>query len=157
MYENFYKFISKTKQGFRVDKDGECYGTFKDLPTALFERDRLKAVDWDWEAYVHLPDSYNNYIHIKLPPFEKNPTYISCERECWVVRDKSSQKHRGRYETLEEAKKVALIYNANVSHKNKGYSVRRWMNGKSHFFGRYKTYEEAEKRVEELERNNWRK
>lgn len=158
MYENFYKFIFKSTQGYRVTKENEDYGTFPDLATALFERDRLESVDWDWEAYVHLPELNNPYIHIDLPPFSKRPSYISHERECWVVRDKGArQKHRGRYKTLDEAKKVALIYNANVSHKNEGFSVRRRINGKSTFFGRYRTWEEAEKRVKELEANNWSK
>lgn len=158
MYDNFYKYISQAGDGYRIIKDNQDYGTFPDLATALFERDRFKSVNWSWDAYVQLPEVPNNYIHIDLPPFKKEPSYISHEKECWIVRDKGkNQRHRGRYKTLEEAKKVAMIYNGNVSHKSEGFCVRKWIGGKNRFFGRYSTWEDAEKRVDELKRNNWRK
>ena len=156
MYENFYKYIYKSTQGYRVVKDNEDYGTFKDLATALFERDRFKSVDWDWDLYVQLPDLNNPYLHIELPPYKNEPKYISHEKEHWIVRDKGGNRtYRGRYMTLEEAKTVARIYDGNITHKNEGFCVRRHINGKSTFFGRYRTWEDAEKRVEELKQNNW--
>lgn len=157
MTGTFYRNIKKSTQGYRVVKKGECYGSFPDLATALFERDRLIAVDWDWDDYVNLPDQYNNYIHVNLPPFENEPSYISVEKEHWIVRDKITQKYRGRYNTLEEAKRVARIYDGNISHKKQGFAVRRHIDGVSVYFGRYKTWEEAKERVEELKKNDWRK
>lgn len=157
-YKSFYRYISKKKNIFIIRKDGEYFGSYKNVEDALYERDRLIQVDWDVDLWVGLAETNNAYYQITLPPFEHTSTYISEEKECWVVRDKGrNQTYRGRYSSLEEAKKVALIYNANVSHKNKGYCVRRHLNGKNRYFGRYKTREEAENRVKELEKNGWTK
>lgn len=157
-YRNFYRFISKRGNSFVIRKDGEYYGSYQNIEDALYERDRLVQIDWDVDLWVGLAETNNPYYQITLPPFDREATYISEENECWVVREKGkNQKYRGRYHSLEEAKKVALIYNANVSHKNKGFCVRRNIDGKSTYFGRYRTREEAEKRVKELEKNGWKK
>lgn len=37
------------------------------------------------------------------------------------------------------------------------YMIRKTINGKSVFFGQYKTFEEAAKRRDELVKNNWRR
>lgn len=157
-YRNFYRYIEKRGNRYFIRKDNEYYGSYSRLEDALYERDRLIQVGWDVDLWVNLAETINGYIHIDLPPFNHDPSYISVEKECWVVRDKGKNpRHRGRYPTLEEAKKVALIYDGNISHKREGYSVRRFMNGKSEYYGRYKTRDEAESRVEELKMNGWKK
>ena len=143
---------------YRIQKDGEIYGAYKRLEDALYERDRLIAVDWDWDLSLELPETPNNYIHIDLPPFNHQPTHITVDKECWVVRSRGkSQRYYGRYSSEEEAMKVARIYDAKVSHKNKAYRVQRRIDGRTQYFGRYKTLEEAEERVKQLEKNEWRK
>lgn len=115
-------------------------------------------VDWDLDLSMELPETINGYIHITLPPFDHKPSYISCISEHWRVYGKGKiRKYLGKYPTLEEAKKVAMIYNANISHIRKRYEVRRTINHKKVYFGQYKTYEEAQRRVEELEKNGWKK
>ena len=157
-YKGFYRYIFKIDNLYYIIKDGENYGGYKRVEDALYERDRLMAVDWDWDLSLELCETNNNYIHITLPPFNHQPSYITIDNECWVVRGKGrEQRYYGRYPTEEEARKVAMIYNANITHKNKAYRVQRRINGKTRYFGRYQTIEKAQERVKELEKNMWRK
>jgi len=155
-YESFYRYISKKGENlFEIHNGKESFGTYRRLADALYERDRLVAVDWDIDKYVEMPDTINGYIHIELPPFEKNPTYISEDKEYWEVRNRKTQKHRGNYSTLEEAQRVARIYNGIICHKKPAYRVQKRINGRTKYFGRFKTYEEAEQRVKELMESDW--
>lgn len=155
-YESFYRYIFKTNGNYRIIRKGEDFGTYSKVEDALYERDRLMAVDWDWDRYMELPETINGYIHITLPPFDREFSFISEDRECWVVRDSGKeQRYRGTYFSEEEANKVARIYNSRVSHKRKAYRVQRRIKGRTKYFGRYKTYEEAQRRVEELEMCDW--
>lgn len=156
-FKSFYRYIVKHKNSYQIIKDNEKYGSFLRLEDALYERDRLIAVDWNWDLYMELAETPNNYYGIELPPFNHEPSHITVDNECWVVRDKGkNQKYRGRYSSFDEAKTVARIYNANISHKKKAYRVQRRLNGKTKYFGRYKSLEDAERRVKELESNGWR-
>ena len=156
-YESFYRYIHQRGNSYEIVKGGEKFGTYRTLADALYERDRLIAVDWDWDLSMELPETINGYIHIKLPPFT-HTTHITHDSECWVVRNRGrKQEYRGTYYTEEEAKEVARIYNASISHKNEAFRVQKRINGTTVYFGRYKTYEEAKKRVKELERNGWKK
>ena len=155
-YKNFYRYIVLQNGSYHIIKDNEKFGSYRRLADALYERDRLIAVDWDWDLSMELPETPNNYIHIDLPPFNHMPRHITHDKECWVVRSRGKeQKHYGRYPTEEEAIRVARIYSANIAHKNPAYRVQKRINGKTRYFGRYKTLEEAEERVRELERNDW--
>lgn len=157
-YKGFYRYISKVGNSYRIVKDNEDYGTFSTLADALYERDRLIAVDWDLDLAMELPETINGYIHIDLPPFNHEPTYIHNETEHWVVRGKGArQRYYGTYYSKEEAERVAMIYNANITYVPQKFSVYKKINRKEEFFGRYKNIEEAQARVEELKRNNWRK
>lgn len=157
-YDSFYRYIRKENDKYWLIKNSERFIDCKTLEEALYERDRFENVGWDWDKYVQLPHTPNNYIHIDLPPFHHKPRYVSVENECWVVNGpRPRRKYYGTYQTLEEAKKVAKIYNAHISHKKKAYKVYRTINGKKQYFGRYPTRELAEKRVEELDKNGWKK
>lgn len=155
-YSSFYRYIYERNGSYEIIKDNEKYGTYNTLADALYERDRLEAVDWDWDLSMELPETINGYIHIQLPPYNHKGSNITYDKEHWVVRGKGRRaKYYGTYYTEEEAKKVALIYNAKISHRNSAYRVQRRVDGKTTYFGRYKTYEEAEERVKELEKNGW--
>ena len=155
-YKSFYRHIVKVGNSYAIQRKGEKYGTYSTLADALYERDRLMAVDWDWDKSMELPETINGYIHIDLPPFEHKSSYITEDKECWVVRNKGKhQKYRGTYYTEEEAVNVARIYNGTISHKKKAYRVQKRINGRTRYFGRFKTYEEAESKVKELERSDW--
>ena len=157
-YKSFYRYIVKEGNTFFIMKGKEKYGSFRRVEDALYERDRLMAVDWDWDLAMELPETMNGYIHIDLPPFNHQPSYITVDKEHWLVRSKGKeQRYYGRYSTYEEARKVAMIYSANISHKKKAFRVQKRINGKTKYFGRYATMEEAEERVKELEANGWRK
>lgn len=155
-YESFYRYIIEENGSYCIKKGNEKYGTYSTIEDALYERDRLIAVDWDWDKSMELPETVNGYIHIDLPPFEHKSTFITKDNECWVVRNKGKeQKYRGTYRTEEEAKQVAKIYNANISHKKEAYRVQKRINGRTKYFGRFKTLEEAENRVKELKECGW--
>jgi hypothetical protein len=154
--EDFYRYISFQNGLYYVMKDKESYGAYRNVCDALYERDRLMAVDWDWELSMEIPEIPNKYYHTKLPPFSHTPLHISIDNECWVVRGKGrEQKHYGTFFTEEEAKDVARLHSANIAHKNKAYRVQRRINGKTKYFGRFKTLDEAKKRVEWLNQNGW--
>lgn len=155
-YKSFYRYIFKVGNSFIIRKNNEKFGTYNRVEDALYERDRLMAVDWDWDLYMELPETNNNYIHIDLPPFDHDPSYITERSECWVVRGKRpKQKYHGSYNTQEEAKEVALIYNAYVTYVPRKYLIRKKVNGKMKSFGYYDTLDEAEEKVKELMENNW--
>lgn len=156
-YDSFYRYIYKRGEKYYIKKDNEQYLICNTLEDALYERDRFEAVDWNWDDYVQLVDTINNYIHIDLPPFERKSDYIYLDRECWIVRGHGRRrKYYGTYYTKEEAETVRKIYRANMTHKNEGYKVQKTINGKNIYFGRFSTYEEAEERVKELEEKDWR-
>lgn len=160
-YKSFYRYIYKEnirgKEKYMIRKNGELFMDCYTLEEALYERDRLENAEWDWDNYVQMPDTINGYIHIDLPPFEKKSTHIYEVPEQWVVRGKGKrQKYYGTYYDYSEAKNVAGIYGANISHKRKAYRVQKTIDGKTISFGRYNTYDDAEKRVVELVNNNWR-
>ena len=155
-YEGFYRNIYKEHGKYWLIKNGDRYIDCKTLAEALFERDRFENVGWNWDKYVQLPHTPNNYIHINLPPFEHKPNYIAHEKQCWIVYGKGKrQKYYGRYKTVEEAERVARIYNAHVYVLREAFSVRRKINGKIKYFGRYRTRKEAEERVKELMECDW--
>ena len=139
-YDRFYRYIYRTKNGYRVMKDGETYGVYKTLAEALYERDRFMAVNWDWGEYVYLQDTINGYIHITLPPFHHDAKYITLERETWIVRAKGSEyRYYGQYHSLEVAEKVALIDNDRITHRPPRWRVQR----KGKTYGYFETEEEA--------------
>lgn len=155
-YNAFYRYIVKVDDKYMIMKGNESFGKYNTLADALYERDRLIAVDWDWDLSMELPETINGYIHIDLPPFNHQPSYIVEESEHWIVRGKGArQRYYGTYNSEKEAKKVALIYNANINYRPPRWSVKKKFNGKEKFFGRYKTREEAEARVKFLIENNW--
>lgn len=155
-YRGFYRYIVKIGDSYGIIKNNERFGTFSTVEDALYERDRLIAVDWDYDKWVELADTVNGYIHIDLPPFDTSPSYIHIVKEYWMVRGKGAkQKYFGSYGSYEEAKKVALMYDANITRVPKKYKVCKKINGKDKFFGYYKTMEEAEERVKELMESNW--
>lgn len=155
-FRNFYRYVYKYGDLYWIIKDGERYLSLPSLEEALFERDRLIAVDWDWELYCELPSTVNNYVHITLPPFHHNPKYISIDRERWTVVSKGRNgRYYGSYPSKDEAKKIALMYDGRIMYCPQRYVVQRRINGKKKSFGRYETLEEAEQRVLELMENDW--
>ncbi len=155
-YKSFYRHIVQNGNSYEIQRKGEKYGTYSTLADALYERDRLMGVDWDWDKSMELPETVNDYENIDLPPFEHKSTFISKDNECWVVRNKGrEQQYRGTYYSEEEAVEVAKIYNGTITHKKEAYRVQRRINGRTKYFGRFKTYKEAEERVKELMECDW--
>lgn len=150
-FGGFYRYISYENGKYLIRKGNEHFGEFKTVEEALYERDRLIGCDWDWETYVQLPDTINGYIHIDLPPFEHNASYITHIKEYWTVISKGANpKYYGCYHSLDEAERVRRIYNGRLSHRKEVWRVRRKINGKIKHFGNFKTREEAEEKVKEL-------
>ena len=100
-----YRYIIKKNNGYAIEKNKEHYGWYNDLTDALFDRDRLEQVDWDWALFVLLPEVPNHYKAIELPPFKKKRDYITCIPTKWRVQKKINGRMRyfGTYDTLEEA------------------------------------------------------
>lgn len=155
---SFYRYIYLKSGKYWVVKNNEWFILCNSLAEALYERDRLMAVDWDWDKYCELPETPNNYIHIDLPLFEHKPKYIIHDKEYWRVVGKGRKgKYYGVYYTKSEADEVALIYGANVYYCPRKYRVQRRIDGKTKTFGYYDTLAQAEQRVDELIENGWEK
>lgn len=153
---DFYKYIIRKKDTFEISNGKEKFGTYNNLADALYERDRLVAVNWDWDKSMELPETTNKYLHMELPPFVKQSSFITKDKECWVVRNKGrEQTYRGTYYSLEEAMEKAQEYDATVSHKKEAYRVQKVIDGRTRYFGRFRTYEEAERKVKELKDGEW--
>ena len=159
MQGGFYRYIYQKGNKFWVVKNNEWLVECNTLAEALYERDRLMGVDWDWDLYVELPETMNGYIHIDLPPFQHKPKYIVRDKEHWVVHrsNKGKKKYYGMYYTIEEAEEVARIYNAKITHYPLRYRVQKRINGKTKTFGYFPTMEEAEEKVLYLIENGWKK
>lgn len=102
----FYRYINKHGKGYQVRYKGEHYGWYPDLPTALFDRDRLEQCDWDMAVFVELPEIPNPYEHMMLPPFEKRKaSYITHIPERWRVQKmiKGKLVSFGTYDNYEDA------------------------------------------------------
>lgn len=155
-YKSFYRNIVKRGDKYWIQHNSEYYIDCKTLAEALYERDRLMSVEWDWDLYLQLPNTPNGYIHIDLPPFDHSPTYITHIKEHWIVVSKGANpRYYGIYYTKEEANKVRMIYNGRIMHKKAKWKVQRKINHKTKYFGTYYTKEEAEERVKELEKKGW--
>lgn len=103
----FYRYITKRGNGYQVRKDGEHYGWYPDLPTALFDRDRLEQCDWNMSVFVELPEIPNPYEHMRLPPFEHKKEYITHLPERWRVQKSINGKmcYFGTFDNYEDAEK----------------------------------------------------
>jgi hypothetical protein len=102
-----------------------------------------------------MPDTINGYLHISLPPFEHKASHITHIKEYWTVVSKGANpKYYGCYHSKEEAERVRRMYNGRICHRNEVWRVRKKIDGKIKTFGNFRTREEAEKKVRELE-NGW--
>lgn len=152
---SFYHHIRKKGRFYEILKNSEIYGSYENVEDALYDRDRLIKVNWDWDLFVEMVDTPNFYYQIDLPPFDKQPKYVSHVRERWQVWDGGN--YRGSYLTEEEAKKVARIYNSKIYHKKEKWCVTKSVNGYKQWFGQFDTEEEALAKVKELEEEGWDK
>lgn len=103
--KEFYRHIYHQGNGYRIIYHGEHYGWYDDLPTCLYDRDRLEQAEWDIQTWAEMPEVPNPYEHITLPPFEKSDRYIQYIPARYRVSRRIDGKVRyyGEYETLEEA------------------------------------------------------
>lgn len=87
-------------------KNNEHYGWYPDLPTALFDRDRLEQCDWNFSIFVELPEIPNPYKHMELPSFEHDTSYITIVPTRFRVTKRIDGKLRyfGEFKTLDEAR-----------------------------------------------------
>lgn len=102
----FYRNITRRGNGYQVRYQGEHYGWYPDLPTALFDRDRLEQCDWDMAVFVELPEIPNPYEHMELPPFdEKKASYIQHLPEKWRIQKRIQGKlcYFGTFDNEEDA------------------------------------------------------
>ena len=106
MTAKFYRYIYKERNGYCIRHNGESYGHYNNLADALYDRDRLEAVDWDIQTWTELMETPNHYKAITLPAFEDNDNYIRHVKEHWTIQKRvnGKMKHFGVFYSLEEAK-----------------------------------------------------
>ena len=106
----FYRYIYKQGKGWRIIYKGEHDGWYDDLPTCLYDRDRLEQADWDIQTWTEMPEVPNPYEHIQLPEYHRGFEHITHLPERWRVQKKidGKVKYFGTYDTLEEAEERVL-------------------------------------------------
>lgn len=155
--KSFYKHIRFQNGLYCIFKNNEMYGSYKRVEDALYERDRLMLVGWDWDLSMELVETENKYLMMDLPPFNHEPTYITIKKESWTVRGKGkNQEYYGMYYTFSDAEKVALDNDANIYHNKPVFEISKRIDGKTRYFGRFATFEDAERKVGELKKNGWK-
>lgn len=159
MSKNFYKYIEKRGNSYRIIKNGEngveSYGTYSKITDALYERDRLIEANWDWDALTTLEETENFYENMKLPRVVCESSYIQSFHEKFKVYLKRECK--GVFTSKKEADKFAKAIGGRVVSIDKRYRVQKRIDGKVKHFGYYKSLEEAKKRRDELIENGWKK
>lgn len=103
----FYRGIYKKDKGYQLVHKNEHYGWYPDLPTALFDRDRLEQCGWDMEVFVQLPEIPNPYLYMELPEYHHEPEYIVYLPAKWRVQKKVNGRmcYYGTFDSYEEAEK----------------------------------------------------
>lgn len=153
MKDKFYKYIIKTDSGYQIKKGNEKFGTYSKLSDALYERDRLVKVDWDWDDLMALEETHNFYEDMVLPPFHHKMSHIhKCPLvyEVWV-----NKTYRGRFNNKSDATAFAKEIGGAIRPKKPRYRVQKSIDGKMKYFGQYRTLNEAIRRRNELEENGW--
>ena len=151
--KGFYRYISKNKNGYRILKDGEDYGSFLKLSDALYERDRFEKANWNWDALMELAETDNPYEKMILPPFIHEHSYIY--RICTGLEVYKDDEYYGKFNNKTDAYAYAEEIGGTVVESNWTYRVQKRINGSVHTFGQYKNYEDARKRRDELLEKGW--
>ena len=103
----FYRYIYPHHNGYQIKKDNIHYGWYDDIRWALFDRDRLEAVNWDFEEFVWLPEKDNQYLTMRLPPREldrwRQYVYVSTKGFRIQKKINGELKYFGTFKTLDEA------------------------------------------------------
>lgn len=103
----FYRYIYPHHNGYQIKKDNIHYGWYDDIRWALFDRDRLESVNWDFEEFVWLPERDNPYLTMKLPPREldrwRQYVYVSTKGFRIQKKINGKLKYFGTFKTLDEA------------------------------------------------------
>lgn len=159
MKNDFYKHIKKRGNSYEINKrigdKVESFGTYSKLTDALYERDRLIKVDWDWDDLMALEETENFYEQMDLPYFVHEYSYIRRIPLCYKVFIKTEFK--GRFRNKKDAVKFAEEIGGRIVEVRKKYRIEKKINGKSVYFGQYKSLEDAQKRRDELIENGWKK
>ena len=115
--DNLYRYVYKEHNGYSIKKDNEHFGWYDNIYDALYDRDRLESVNWNFSEFVWLPETENKYKHMKLPPMGlkrlRQNVYRNGNR--WEIRKVIDGRKivYGKYDSLDEALRIRdLIYNA---------------------------------------------
>lgn len=150
---NFYMYIVKCGESYRVLKDNVCYGMYHKLTDALYERDRLMKVNWDWDLAVELPETKNEYEHMYLPKFGRDYQYITHKKGYWKVYRK--YQYLKKFDDYQDAVKFADEVNGRIVKVNPKWVVQKWIDGQTRHFASCDSYDEAVKLRDHLIENNW--
>lgn len=150
---NFYKYIIKSKNSYKIVKGKEYYGSYKKLTDALYERDRLIESDWDWDGAMQIDECENKYENMDLPPFTRDYSYIHKSPSSYKVF--KGREYLDFFVIKADAYKYAEEVGGVVYASNEKYRVQKSINGKTAYFGQYDTIEEAIARRDELIERGW--
>lgn len=157
MIDDFYRYIYKNGEGYQIIKNNVDYGTYTNVRDALFDRDLLEQLDWDYEALLNYNvDVPNHYMHMKLPPFSHKSRYIQfvpAEYRVYI---------QGELFASFKYKNDALDYiercgDGELRVKPEKFLLYKFIDGKKVHFGTFYDYMECINRRDELIEKDWKK
>lgn len=153
MNSDFYKYIVKSKNYFKIIKDNVYWGSYRRLTDALYERDRFVQCNWIWDDVLELDETDNKYEHMDLPPFERDYSYVYEVPSHYKVF--KGKKYLDYFVKKKDAYDYADEVGGRVVCAEVRFRVQKSINGKSEQFGQYDNIEDALKRRDELVENGW--
>ena len=154
MHDGFYRYIVGNKKGYKIQKGNECYGTYKKLSDALYERDRLIASDWNWDDALQLEETENFYERMNLPPFIHTYSYIRRVVQTYKIYD--GDEYVCSFNAKSDAYNYAKLMGYSVIEANIVYRIFKTIEGKLKYFGTFKKLEDAITKRDKLIKNGWK-
>lgn len=149
----FYRYIYKANGGYIISKNNEHYGWYDDLPTALYDRDRLEQVDWDIQTWTELIEVPNPYEYMELPPFGHEAKYITKLYGDYIIQDHG--KHIAVFHDEDKARAYAKENGYQVYFRKPKYRIQKRVNGKLLTID-CPSFDEALEKRDELIKKEWK-
>lgn len=155
MKDDFYRYIFKYNTGYRILKNNNDYGSYKDVRDALYDRDLLEQLDWDYEALLNYDVNVDNpYYHMELPPFTHKAKHIATIPP--VYRVYVDNVLYASFKDKTHAQEYMDKYGGRLQIKPEKYLLYHYVDGKKKHYGTFYDYEKCIAYRDKLIENDWR-
>lgn len=151
--DNFYKYIVKSGNYYKIVKDNTYWGSYRRLTDALYERDRFIECDWIWDDVLQLAETENKYEHMDLPEFKRDFTYVHMIPTHYKVY--KGTKYLDYFVNKKDAYDYAEEVDGRVVSAKVKFRVQKYLNGRTEHFGQFDNVDDAIKRRDEMLEKGW--